>query len=162
MNTDYDKLLQLKPYVKEFESLAKDHGIRDIFQDNQGKLLELLLLLGLKVIPGRNGNDAIDEDGVEYEIKTLNINRTKSFSTNHHLNLGILDKYRKAKWIFAVYDDIDLKQVFFMDKDGLQVYYDKWEEKLNNTDHINNPKISLSHVQKFGECVYDSDRSAVV
>jgi hypothetical protein len=29
-----------------------------IFQDNGGKILQILLITGLKVLPGREGNDA--------------------------------------------------------------------------------------------------------
>ena len=38
------------------------NGINDVFQDNGGKLLQVLLITGLKDIPGREGNDAVDCD----------------------------------------------------------------------------------------------------
>jgi hypothetical protein len=53
----------LFPAVRQYQQLALKHGIKDIFQDSGSKLLQVLLLLGLEVIPGREGNDAIDRDG---------------------------------------------------------------------------------------------------
>ena len=75
---DAKKLIDILPSIKNYQMLADKHGIKDIFQDNGGKLLQILLCLGLKLLPGRTGNDAIDEDGNEYEIKTLNSKLTSS------------------------------------------------------------------------------------
>ena len=81
-----DKTLldELLPYLQLYQDLATKHGIGDIFQDNGGKLLQVLLLTGLKVLAGREGNDAVDDNGREYELKSVNALLTKSFSTNHH------------------------------------------------------------------------------
>ncbi|MEX0908093.1 MAG: restriction endonuclease, partial [Gemmatimonadota bacterium] len=98
---------ELFPAVRLYEELANKHGIRDIFQDNGGKLLQVLLLTGLENLPGREGNDAIDPaTGKEYELKSVNLNKTRGFSTHHHLNPTILQKYRSVEWIFATYCDI--------------------------------------------------------
>jgi hypothetical protein len=50
---DYKRLLEVWPSVEEYQRLATKHGIDDVFQDNGGKLLQVLLLMGLKIIPGR-------------------------------------------------------------------------------------------------------------
>ncbi len=34
------------------------------------KVVQLLILLGLKTLPGCEGNDAVDENGEEYELNT--------------------------------------------------------------------------------------------
>ena len=94
--------------ILKLQSLAEKHGINDIFQDNGGKLLQVLLLTGLEVLPGREGNDAKDSNGNEYELKSINTLLTKSFSTHHHMNPVIINKYRKVDWIFAVYEGIKL------------------------------------------------------
>lgn len=62
-------LESLFPSIRKYQELASKHGIGDIFQDNGGKLLQLVLLTGLTVIPGREGNDARDAEGHEYELK---------------------------------------------------------------------------------------------
>ena len=65
MEAHPDKALldELFPSIRRYQKLASKHGIGDIFQDNGGKLLQVLLLTGLKVIGRREGNDAIDDDG---------------------------------------------------------------------------------------------------
>src|SRR4051794_24714734 len=100
---DKRKMDELFPQLRKYQELAVKHGINDIFQDNGGKLLQVILMLGLTVIPGREGNDAKDKEGKEYELKSVNTDLTKSFSTHHHINPTILAKYRKVDWIFAVY-----------------------------------------------------------
>jgi Restriction endonuclease PvuII len=57
--------------VRSLQRLANEYDIPDIFQDNGGKVLQLLILLGLKQSKGREGNDAVDEEGNEYELKTF-------------------------------------------------------------------------------------------
>ena len=88
MQAHPDKALldNLFPAIRRYQELASKHGIGDIFQDNGGKLLQVLLITGLQVLGGREGNDAKDADGNEYELKSVNTLLTKSFSTHHHIN----------------------------------------------------------------------------
>jgi hypothetical protein len=120
---------QLFPYIQQYQDLAIRHGINDIFQDNGGKILQVLLVTGLQVIPGREGNDAKDSDGQEFELKSLNIDLTKGFSTHHHINPRIIEKYRKVDWIFAVYRGISLISIYKLTPEDLEHFYAKWEEK---------------------------------
>jgi hypothetical protein len=69
---DKAELDRLLPAVRELQALADKHGIGDIFQDNGGKLLQIALHTGLRILPSREGNDARDEDGREYELKSVN------------------------------------------------------------------------------------------
>jgi hypothetical protein len=115
---DLEKLEELLPHIRELQKLASHHGIHDVFQDNGGKLLQVLLVTGLVRIGEREGNDARDSKGREYELKSVNRFNTKGkpkpnapFTTHHHLNQAIIDKYRKVDWIFAVYAGIELEQV---------------------------------------------------
>lgn len=153
---DRAKLERLFPYIREYQRLAKKHGINDIFQDNGGKILQVLLITGLKVSPGREGNDAIDLQGNEYELKSVNILLTKSFSTHHHINPVIIAKYRKVDWIFAVYKGIELQEIFLLKPDELEPYYEKWEKKWHGDGgkDINNPKIPLKFVREVGRQLY--------
>ena len=91
---DRELLDKLFPSVREYQKLAQKHGINDIFQDNGGKLLQVVLTLGLTVLAGREGNDARDDAGNEYELKSVNIELQKQVSTHHHLNPSIR-KFRK-------------------------------------------------------------------
>lgn len=153
---DRSELERLLPAVREFQILASRHGIDDIFQDNGGKLLQTLILLDLKNLPGREGNDAVDADGLEYELKTVNVKLTSSFSTHHHLNPKILAKYRQvAGWYFSTYEHIELTRIFFLTPEQLEPMFQKWENQWNaNQRDINNPKIPLSFVRSHGRLVY--------
>lgn len=152
-----DKLNHLFPFVRAYQNLAySTNGINDIFQDNGGKLLQVLLITGLKDLPGREGNDAVDVNGNEYELKSVNTLLTKSFSTHHHMNPTIIAKYRKVDWIFAVYEGIEIIEIYLLKPSDLEFYYNKWEEKWHNDGgkDINNPKIPLKYVKSNGRLLY--------
>ncbi len=161
---DVAMLDKLFPTVQAYQALATKHGIGDIFQDNGGKLLQTLLILNLKGLETREGNDARDDAGNEYELKTVNVLLTSSFSTHHHLNPVILAKYRKVHaWYFSIYEGIELVEIFRMtpaDLDGafFTPWETKWrkmnEERTSGYRDINNPKISVKFVQNHGELVY--------
>lgn len=155
---DVAELIRLKPYVLKYQALATKHGIRDIFQDNGGKLLEVLLRTGLTALAGREGNDALDEFGNEFELKSVNSSLTRSFSTHHHLNPTILHKYRGVSWVFAVYAGIELLEIYEMEATQLEPLFSKWEDKWYESGgkDLNNPKIPLRFVQSHGLCLYAS------
>jgi transcriptional regulator with XRE-family HTH domain len=156
-HVDIDRLNRLLPAVHEYQALAREHGINDIFQDNGGKLLQALLILNLRACGKREGNDAVDANGLEYELKTININLTRSFSTHHHLNPRILKKYRGvAAWYFSIYSDIELIKIYRVLPAQLEEgYFQAWERKWNQSGKdINNPKIPVKVVEGLGELVY--------
>ncbi|MEA3207489.1 MAG: hypothetical protein QOE70_546 [Chthoniobacter sp.] len=93
-------LEQIFPSIRKYQELASKHGIGDIFQDNGGKLLQLVLITGMTVIPGREGNDARDDEGNEYELKSVNLLLTRSFSTHHHMNPVIIAKLPTGEVVF--------------------------------------------------------------
>ncbi len=138
--------------IREYQILAQENGIKDIFQDNGGKLLQVLLATGLMNLPGREGNDARDRFNREYELKSVNIQLTKSFSTHHHMNPTIIAKYRQVDWVFAIYADIELISVYLMKPYHLEFYYSQWVNKWNETGgkDINNPKIPVNFVMEHG------------
>lgn len=160
---DKEKLERLFPAIRELQRLANKHGIGDIFQDNGGKLLQLVLITGLKVIPGREGNDARDDKGIEYELKSVNTLLTRSFSTHHHMNPVIIAKYRQVKWCFAVYEGIELQTVYLMEPAQLEPYFQKWERKwhADGRKDINNPKIPWAFVEKHGKQVFTATEAPV-
>ena len=159
---DKAELDRLFPYIREYQTLASRHGIGDIFQDNGGKLLQLLLITGLTSTGGREGNDARDEQGNEYELKSVNSQLTKSFSTHHHMNPTILAKYRQVVWFMAVYQGIELQAIYRMTPTNLEPYFSKWERKWHDSGgkDINNPKIPLKFVMQHGELFYRPDTSS--
>ncbi len=164
IHTPIQKLNFLFPFIRHYQRLAEEtNKINDVFQDNGGKLLQVLLITGLVDIPGREGNDAIDKDGNEYELKSVNVLLTKSFSTHHHMNPTIISKYRKVDWIFAVYESIELKEIYKLNPLQLEPYYTAWETKWHQDGgkDINNPKIPLKYVRENGQELYRMDDDGV-
>ena len=156
---DLSRFRALWASVEDLQQLADEHGIDDIFQDIGGKLLQVLLRTGLTVLSGREGNDAVDADGAEYELKSVNILKTKSISTHHHLNPGIIDKYRQVDWVFAIYESIHLLGIYRMTPTQLEPYFSHWEDKWHRDGgkDINNPKINAGWVVARGVAVFESD-----
>jgi hypothetical protein len=155
-HADHAELQRLFPYIREYQALASKHGIGDIFQDNGGKLLQLLLITGLTNAGSREGNDARDEQGKEYELKSVNTLLTQSFSTHHHMNPIILEKYRKVDWVFAIYEGIELQAIYVMKPEVLDPCFSKWEQKWHDDGgkDINNPKIPVKFVVEHGQVTH--------
>ena len=155
---DAKLLKKLFPAVRRYQKLAMKHGIPDIFQDNGGKILQVCLILGLVVLKSREGNDAVDSEGREYELKTVNLLRTDQFTTHHHLNPVIIEKYRRVDWIFATYEAIELKEIYLLKPEAMEHWYRKWSAKwiADGNRDINNPKVPLSYVRKQGTLLYSS------
>lgn len=163
-HTPIQKLNFLFPFIRQYQKLAEEtNNINDIFQDNGGKLLQVLLITGLINISGREGNDAIDKFGNEYELKSLNFLLTKSFSTHHHMNPTIISKYRKVDWIFAIYESIELKEIYRLTPEQLEPFYVAWETKWHKDGgkDINNPKISLKYVRENGQLIYKMEDDGI-
>jgi hypothetical protein len=147
---DKELLEKLFPAVREYQRLATKHGIKDIFQDNGGKLLQVVLMLGLTVLPGREGNDAKDEEGREYELKSVNIDLQEQVSTHHHLNPVILDKYRQVDWVFAVYRNIELVCIYLLTPKDLEPLFSRWEKKWHDDGRKDIQKFLLVLLSSTG------------
>lgn len=163
--SDLERLQAGFKAVDSLQDLAKEYGIFDIFQDNGGKVLQLLIVLGLRQLPGRTGNDAIDGQGKEYEIKSINVRdskgnlkKTLSITTNHHLNLDILNKYRGVEaWYFGIYDGVKLIRIYKVNTSILEPKFKEWEKRIvEDNIEMNNPKLPISLIKK-GEVIYSTD-----
>lgn len=159
--SDLDRLQAAFHGIRDMQRLANEYGINDILQDNGGKVLQVLILLGLKISPGREGNDAVDADGNEYELKTINRSLRKSagITTHHHLNRDIIAKYRLVKaWYIAMYEGIELTEIYRVVPSILEPLFQKWENDIDQRGPLNNPKIPLRYVQQ-GERVYPTEQA---
>lgn len=156
---DLEKLQKLFPFIRQYQELAAKHGIGDIFQDNGGKLLQTLLILNMQGLGCREGNDCRDEEGNEYELKSVNVSLTSGVSTHHHLNPTIIRKYRAVKaWYFSVYKGIELTEMWRVETSSLEPWFQAQEQKWHQSGgkDINNPKIPLHFIRKTGKLVYDA------
>ena len=141
--------------LNDLAEMAKEFGIKDIFQDNGAKTLQQLVYLNMRFLPGREGNDGISESGTEWEMKSINLATSATgFSTNHHTNHDIIAKYRQVPWTFAIYNGIKLNEIYVMTPKMLEPLYFHWEEKLQTMSHLNNPKIPVKYVRENGIKVY--------
>lgn len=143
--------------IRQMQQLGDEYGIRDIFQDNGGKVLQVCIVLGLRVTGRREGNDAFDHEGNEYELKTINrsLAKNRRITTHHHLNQQIIDKYRAVKaWYIAIYEGIELMEIYRVEPPILEPLFQKWEGEIKTRQiELNNPKIPMRYVQQ-GERVY--------
>jgi transcriptional regulator with XRE-family HTH domain len=155
--SDVERLSAAFRGIREAQRLADEYGINDILQDNGGKVLQVLILLGLRHSPGREGNDAVDSEGNEYELKTINrsLNKNAGVTTHHHLNKDILAKYRMVKaWYIAIYESVELKEIYRLSPTQLEPLFQQWEHKIETRgESLNNPKIPMRYVRQ-GERVF--------
>lgn len=157
--SDVERLNTAFKGIREAQTLANEYGINDILQDNGGKVLQVLILLGLR----REGNDAVDEEGNEYELKTINraLRKNAGITTHHHLNKDILKKYRSVKaWFIAFYEGVELKEIWKVLPSELEPLFQQWEHKIDVVGPLNNPKIPVRYVHK-GERVYPVEVNAL-
>lgn len=154
-NQAKERLDRAMANVQELQAIATEHGIDDIFQDNGGKVLQSLIILRLRQIPGREGNDAVNDDGHEFELKTVNVLKQKQVTTHHHLNLTILFKYRAvAGWYISLYEGINLREIYRIETTALEGLFSEWEARIQmgmadgkRPDYaLNNPKIPLTAI----------------
>lgn len=137
------------------QDIAQEFGIDNIFQDNGAEILQQLIYLNMKAVPGREGNDGIDVNGCEWEMKSLDISKgNQGITTNHHLNASIIEKYRTVPWSVSIYDGIHLKKIYVVGNEELQPLFAKWEEQLQTEASINNPKIPLNYIEEHGILIY--------
>ena len=64
---------ELYPYIQKYQDLALKHGIDDVFQDNGGKLLQVILITGLTVLEGREGNDVMVPKKLDTKTRWLRV-----------------------------------------------------------------------------------------
>lgn len=141
--------------LSTLQEIAHDFGIENIFQDNGAEILQQLIYLNMKAVPGREGNDGIDKNGCEWEMKSIDISKgNKGITTNHHLNHAIIEKYKTVPWSISIYEGITLKRIYVVGNEQLQPMFEKWEEQLCGQESINNPKIPLKYIEEHGILIY--------
>ncbi|WP_433871672.1 hypothetical protein [Saccharopolyspora sp. CA-218241] len=166
----------ISPLVELGKLLQKEasvHNIHNVFDDGGYKELLLMSLFNLKKL-NRTGDDAVDEQNRQYEIKTVarissSGKRKKSLSvtTEHTLTRKNIERYRAVHlWIVAVFDQAEPEAIYEITPLSLEPKFQEWEAKLATqeqrhteggaTVHLNNPKISLKFIAEHGTKVWPS------
>jgi hypothetical protein len=65
-------------------------------------------------------------------------------------------------WVFAVYDRIELVEIYLLTPAQIEPYFNKWANKWANDGNkdINNPKIPLNFVRETGRSVYCASKTS--
>jgi hypothetical protein len=150
---------------RQLQELATRHGIHNVMTDNGYQELVMLTLFGLTKLR-REGNDARDEDGEEYELKTVGRTSsdgvrkaTLSITTEHTLTHANIARYRAVSlWVIGVFDRTLPEIIYEITPAALEPFFARWEQRLRENDpsgtdplnHINNPKIPLKFVAEHG------------
>lgn len=143
---------------KPLEEFAAQYGITDIYSDSNIKQLQQTLYLGLDYVAGRRLYDATDASGHKWELKSVDISGSKkSFTTCSRLSFAVLSRYKECRFAFSVYYRTELQAIYIMESDYLAPYFHRWHNELQCKPYLNNPRIQLSYVQKFGYKVFDID-----
>jgi len=158
---------------ERLQQSATRHQIHNVFDDGGYKELLLLTLFNLKKLD-RVGDDAEDELGRRYEIKTVarvaasgKRKTSLAITTEHTLTKTNLARYRAVHlWIVAVFDQSFPEVVFEIEPAALEPYFATWESKLDAQQaiqapggapvHLNNPKIPLGFIAKNGVAVWSA------
>lgn len=141
---------------------ANRRGIFNVFDDGGYRTLLLLEMLGLrKANPGRMGDDASDEEGRTFELKTVNLINTKGeerrsypgVTTEHTLRIENLRRYRQTSaWVIGVFKGNLPLDVYVLAARELEPFFKKWEGAIAKAGNheINNPKIPFGFVASRG------------
>jgi len=153
-SSDFEEMQEALEHLSKFQAIASKHGVHDVFQDNGGRIIQIILALNLKVLPGRTGNDAVDSDLNQYELKSICVPGGGGFSTSHHLNSKTIEKLKGVSWIFAFFKGNTMVQIYKVPPNKMDKVYRKWVNELKFKDHLNNPKVSIEFVKTNGSQVW--------
>jgi hypothetical protein len=156
----------------KLQAEATKHNIHNVFDDGGYKELLILTLFNLKKL-GRTGDDAADESGRKFEIKTVARINAKGqrktglqITTEHTLTLDNLQRLRSVPlWIVGVFKQEQPEAIYEISPAAFEArYFKKWEAKLRRQEavqvdgsapvHMNNPKVPLSFIEKHGTRVW--------
>lgn len=150
-------------HARGLEQEALKWGIHNVFEDSGYKTLILVAMFDLRVLSGRQGDDAFDPvTNRTFELKTVNVldsngdmKRAASLGVSAGSRLGkhTLARYREQtnEWLIGVFHGHTPLEVWQVDSASLEPFYQKWEAKLDKGE-LNNPKIPMKFIRTVGIC----------
>lgn len=161
---DITELLKL---AAKLQYHGTQRHIVSVFDDGGFREMLLAQLFDLELHLGRHGDDATDDEGHNYELKTVNLVDTSGnlrvnpgVTTCHHVNREIIRRYRNLHaWIVGIFFINDPVEIYEVHPEHIEAYLDAWEKRLDteNISHINNPKVRLVDIRKNGILHYKND-----
>jgi hypothetical protein len=151
------------------QDIASRHAIHNVFSDNGYHELVLLKMLGLHKMR-REGNDAVDDAGREYEMKTVSLlssdgvdRGAPNVTTEHTLTHENIDRFRAAHmWIVSMFRQSSPVAIYAVCPAVLEPYFSRWESRLDERNisgalvrtSLNNPSIPLRFIVANGVLVW--------
>lgn len=155
-------LKHLSSLTKISKSILK--GIENFSYDVNIKTLNIIATnLNVKVVdllsspPKKRKSDFIvNEQGEPHVIRIVNIDKTNKVDIHYRMNPTVAKLYKRDTWIIAVYNGIELLEIYKLTPKQLNPFYLKWNQKwkADGGKDINNPKIPLSFVKARGRLIY--------
>jgi hypothetical protein len=150
--------------ASKLQKYGTKKNIVSVFDDGGYRELLLATLFDLRLHLGRQGDDAYDELGNNFELKTVNLVDTSGklrikpgITTCHHVNQEIINRYRNLHaWLVGIFFINEPVEIYEISADKLESYLKTWEEQLKQSTHINNPKIRFDDIRKLGIKHYEN------
>lgn len=162
-----EALLQL---ARPLEEAGRAVGITSVFDDGGYRTLLLCRLFGLQALPGKGGDDARDAAGRRFELKAVNVldscgqeRRTLGIGAGTPLEQARIERYRRVDaWIIGVFRGVAPLEAWCVPSTALEPFFARWEERLQVTPRLNNPKIPLQFIRQVGHCHPLSEQARLV
>lgn len=143
--------------LQDLQQLAAQYGIADVFLTNGGKLLQVLMLLGLRLAPEYGGHTALDGAGNRYEVRVISHpgGRLMSLPAAERVDQARLDAYRAvAAWYVAIYIGANLSELYQVEPTLLAPLMEKWTQDVARRGVVKNPMIPLKLIRR-GQMLLD-------
>lgn len=158
------KIGELLELAAKLQKYGTDKNIVSVFDDGGYRELLLSTLFDIKLHTGRHGDDAYDESGNNFELKTVNLVDTSGnlrikpgITTCHHVNQEIINRYRNLHaWLVGIFFVNEPVAIYEVPAEKLEPYLKIWEEQVKDKGHINNPKIRFDDIRNMGIKHYEN------
>lgn len=148
------------------EEEANKIGIFNVFDDGGYRTLLLCTMFGLHVLPGKQGDDAVDSEGHTFELKTVNLKSGSGMfkenypgvGTAHSLSEANIARYQKTTgWIIGVFIGNTPIEVWQVDSKYFDLLFQRLGQKVAANRGTNNPKIPFKLIRRHGKRIYRSN-----